>query len=117
MTRPCTMWSATRVCSGPGVGERKRRASSGATSSRCAKGWSGSRHGNARRRHSTKVAESPTRPRAYRTTTCTIVPAYPNELTPPTHASAARTAEHCTGRPTLTERSAPPTCRLSDRNC
>eukprot|EP00966_Prymnesium_polylepis_P142608 3292583-Prymnesium_polylepis.1 len=56
-------------------------------------------------------------PTARRTAACAIVPAYPNELTPPTCASSAPTAARCTGSPNLTVRSLPPTCGLSDRSC
>eukprot|EP00966_Prymnesium_polylepis_P206938 4793383-Prymnesium_polylepis.1 len=54
---------------------------------------------------------------APRAAACAIVPAYPNELTPPARVSSAASSVLCTGSPSLPERSEPPTCGLSARSC
>eukprot|EP00966_Prymnesium_polylepis_P034480 801539-Prymnesium_polylepis.1 len=56
-------------------------------------------------------------PAACHITACAIVPAYPNELTPPTRAESVPTAEICTGSSSLTTLNTLATCELSNLNC
>eukprot|EP00966_Prymnesium_polylepis_P295779 6831158-Prymnesium_polylepis.1 len=78
---------------------------------------SAGRPANARRRNCTKTAGGPIKPTVCRAAAWAIVPAYPNELTPPTDSSSLSIAERCVDSPSVTELSTPPTCGLSDRSC
>eukprot|EP00966_Prymnesium_polylepis_P049905 1155072-Prymnesium_polylepis.2 len=87
---------------------------------RCsANGCIGSRHGNACRWYSTTDVDGLIEPRAWLTAACAIVPAYPNELTPPSITTAALSSSppfrgRCSK---LVPTNAAPTCGLSTRSC
>eukprot|EP00966_Prymnesium_polylepis_P109707 2538805-Prymnesium_polylepis.1 len=90
MTRPCKAWSAITACSAAAVaGERKACAASERRTSCDANGCCGSCQANSRRRYSSTTGTiSNNRPPCL-TAACAIVPAYPNELTPPACVSSA----------------------------
>eukprot|EP00966_Prymnesium_polylepis_P212841 4929254-Prymnesium_polylepis.3 len=85
----------------------------------CANGCNASRHGKARRRYSTLLSDVRAESTACRRTMCAIVPAYPNELTPPEIRTSPLSSTHpCRGRcTTLILDNAASTCGLSWRSC
>eukprot|EP00966_Prymnesium_polylepis_P117025 2704218-Prymnesium_polylepis.1 len=119
MIRPCTLWSATRTCSGPAVGERMACPPSERGTRCCTNGCGGLHQGNACRWYRKTGAVGSTEPTVCRTAACAIVPAYPNELTPPdVRTSASRRAQDCNDRcKRLVSQNAAWTCELSDRSC